>query len=383
MERQTDLMIDYLKTNSEQYKLAVKKQYDFWTMESNDVPPLLLQRKDMPDFAIPIDSYDFSEIQYDDEKMLHFGLINAVLATGDSVPSVRANKGCGIYPNMLGVKSTYFPDKMPWVLEHLTKTQISAMEPDCIEFGDEFKKGLETMSYLAERLKGTGCLVFPLDLQGAVDTAHIVYGDSYFYDLYDDGPFIHHLMNCTVQAIIKGCDAVLRLLDETGNTSLGEMTFVPHYNNLIMPKFKGGIKFSEDTTTLLNPDQIDEFSIPYLEQLAQYYKGGYVHYCGKNKHLYERVMNIPSIHGINFGNPEMHDMEDVLRQCAQTGKVYYGDLSQSLPSKDLNEYFFKCLKASYTGHSFKLLLSYSCSSHEMHTVQKTWDDAVKQVVKGH
>ncbi|HBN85295.1 MAG TPA: hypothetical protein DDZ89_15800, partial [Clostridiales bacterium] len=179
MEKQIKLMIQYLKDNSDQYRTAVKNQVQFWEEKSTDVPPLLLHRKDPPDLGFSPKSFDYAEIQFDDRKMLYAGLTSALLSTGDSVPSIRANKGCGIYPNMLGVKSTYFPDKMPWVQEHLTKAQITAMEPDHIEFGDQFKKGLETMSYLADHLKGTGCLVYPLDLQGAVDTAHLVYGDAY------------------------------------------------------------------------------------------------------------------------------------------------------------------------------------------------------------
>ena len=189
-------------------------------------------------------------------------------------------------------------------------------------------------------------------------------------------------MNITVQALIKGCKAVLDLLDETGNTSLDHLSFIPHYNNLIIPKSKGGLKFSEDTTTLLNPDQIDEFAIPYLEQVSNAFNGGYVHYCGKNNHLYERIMNIPSVCGINFGNPEKHNMEEVLNRCAQTGKVYYGDLSHVGIGKDLFDYFYKCLKASYNGRSFKFLPVYSCYSHEIPDVIKTWKDAAKAVIEG-
>lgn len=381
MEKQIDLMIGFLKNNTEQYHNAVKKQVQFWNEESIDVPPLLLHRKDQPDLGFTPKSFDYYEIQFDDQKMLYSGLTSALMSTGDSVPSVRANKGCGIYPNMLGVKSTYFTDKMPWVQEHLTKEQISAMEPDQIKFGDQFKKGLETMSYLADRLKDTGCLVYPLDLQGVVDTAHLVYGDTYFYDLYDDPPFIHHLMNCTVEAMIKGCDAVLRLMDETGNTKLDHMTFIPHYNDLVIPKSKGGIKFSEDTTTLLNPDQIDEFALPYLQQLADYYGGGYVHFCGTNQHLYKRVMQMSSIYGINLGNPEKHDMEKVLSDCADTGKVYYGDLSHAVSGRDLNDYFTKCLKASYNGHSFKLLLAHTCFSHEIPLLKQTWKKAANAILE--
>lgn len=381
MEKQIDLMIRYLQSNKEQYYAAVKKQVQFWNEETKDIPPLLLHQTDWPDIGFSPLAFNYEEIQYDDQKMLYFGLVSALTSTGDSVPSVRANKGCGIYPNMLGVSSTYFTDKMPWVQEHLSKEQISAIEPDQIEFGDQFKRGLETMAYLADRLKDTGCFVYPLDLQGAVDTAHLVYGDDYFYDLYDDPSFIHHLMNCTVQGMIKGCDAVLQLMDETGNTKLDQMSFIPHYNDLVMSRSKGGIKFSEDTTTLLNPDQIDEFSIPYLKQLLDYYGGGYVHYCGKNNHLYKKVMELSNVYGINFGNPEKHDMEEVLKECAKTGKVYYGGLSSAITGKDLAEYFEKCLRASYNGNYFKLLLAHSCNSRDIPSVKQTWEKVARSIME--
>jgi hypothetical protein len=84
-------------------------------------------------------------------------------------------------------------------------------------------------------------------------------------------------------------------------------------------------------------------------------------------------MKLPYVRGINFGNPDKHDMEYVLRRCAEAGKVYYG----SIPRRDesLEEYFIKYLKASKVGNRSVLLMSYSCKKEEREKVLEAWKHA--------
>ena len=381
MNKYIEKMIEHLADKRDIHKTAIKRQSELWSNYRTDTPPILLHTQEPEDFKGFPKAFDYEEIQFDNEKMLYNGLKSAITTAGDSVPSIRANKGCGIYPSLLSVNSTYFKDKMPWVLRHLSKKQLSVIEPDQIQPSDEFKRGLETMVYMADALKGTDCKLYPLDLQGPIDTAHIVYGDDFFYDLYDDPAFIHHLLNLSTQAIIKGCEQVVSLLESTGNTRSGNFQFIAHYNNLIMPLEKGGIKFSEDTTTLLNPDQIDEYAIPYLQQLLNRFNGGYVHYCGKNNHLYRRVMETDNVYGINFGNPEMHDMKAVLTDCAVCDKIYYGNLNQAFSYDDIYDYFYKCLKYSKNGPISHILLVHSCQLNELESISVAWKTAADNVAR--
>ena len=111
--------------------------------------------------------------------------LGCVIAKNGAVPSVRANMGCGIFPTLFGISQNLYEDKMPWVREHLPKERLQKMGPEDIKLSDEFKAGLEHMAYMAQELKDTGCFVYPMDVQGAFDMAHIVLGDDIFYEIYD------------------------------------------------------------------------------------------------------------------------------------------------------------------------------------------------------
>ena len=130
---------------------------------------------------------------------------------------------------------------------------------------------------------------------------------------------------------------------------------IAHYNELVMPRSKGGIKISEDTTTLLSNDQVDEFAAPYLAKVLDHFGGGYVHYCGKNPHLFDIVMQLPLAYCLNLGNPEKHYMVDILQRCRQSGKVYYGSIPQG-QDETLRQHFQKLLSASRADNRSILLL---------------------------
>ena len=63
---------------------------------------------------------------------------------------------------------------------------------------------------------------------------------------------------------------------------------------------------------------------PYTERLLDHFGGGYIHYCGNNQHLLEMMPTFRKSIGLNFGNPERHDPELVLKSLAKAGKSYYG-----------------------------------------------------------
>ena len=100
-----------------------------------------------------------------------------------------------------------------------------------------------------------------------------------------------------------------------------------------------------------------------------------MHYCGVNPHLFAEVLDIPKVYGINFGNPEKHDMFSVLRECAKKGVVYYG----GIPGSD--DWAFKdLLRASRRPDgSGILLLSMSCGMPETDMILAQWARAVGSI----
>jgi hypothetical protein len=340
-----------------EYAAAADDQCAVWEGRKPKKQPLLLHCAPPPSSAMQ--RFTTREIHFDKDKMLISqmqGMVSAALGNMQSVPSVRANMGCGIFPSLFpGILQELFDDeRMPWVIKHLDKETIAKLKPEDIKLTDEFKLGLEHMVYLAEKIQGAGAYVYPMDLQNPVDTAHLVYGDNFFYDLYDDPPFINHLLELSCTAIELGITECLKAIP-------GSEKIITHYNELAMPRSGGGFKFSEDTSTLLSPDHIAEFTVPGLKRLLEYTGGGYVHFCGYNVRLLEICLNTDKIRGVNFGNPEMYDMEDVLSRLAKAGKVYYG----SIPMKKDEDYktcFSRLCKAATDSNGCCRLLPSMASS---------------------
>lgn len=346
---------------------AASRQLSFWAGKSAE-PPLLLSIADELPEQRRLPLYDLAEIHCDSEKMFVRGLREALavaLADGDGVPSMRANMGCGIFATMFGLKQTVFPDKMPWLTEHLTKKQLLVMMPGDLVQTAEYKNGLEHMRLMKQLLEGTGVEVYPMDLQGPVDLAHLVYGDAFFYDLYDDPEFISHLLQLATACIIRGmCDCleILRPVD-----------FVAHYNGLVLPAAQP-CKISEDTSTLLNKQHINEYSAPCVNQVLAHFGGGYIHYCGRNPHLLEATRHIGPALALNLGNPEMHDMNAVLAGLARDGRVYYGRTDE--------EHLSAWVHSATCNGRVHLVAEVACEKGRQQAVAEHHRASVRQALKG-
>jgi hypothetical protein len=93
-----------------------------------------------------------------------------------------------------------------------------------------------------------------------------------------------------------------------------------------------------------------------------------------NPNLFESIISLPEVKAINFGNPDMHDMEYVLKRCAENEKIYYGSIPKN-QDETLRDYFSKYLAASKTENKSILLLTYSCTANEEETVMNEWRHA--------
>ena len=351
------------------YDQRVQSQLDVWEDRLTETQPLLL-RCDLPlDMADRFPGFHSGETHSDKVKMLLDGMksmLYSSLTGAQAVPSIRANMGCGIIPSLFpGIVPTLFDDgKMPWITTHLSRDEIRRLKEKDIVLTDEFKLGLEHMVYITEHIKGTGAYVFPLDIQGPFDVAHLVYGDSIFYDLYDDPELMHHLLDLSCYAIELGFLECLKIMPDSDKV-------IAHYNELILPRSCGGIKLSEDTSTIISPEHIDEFVIPYTKRVLDFAGGGYIHYCGRNDHLFDSFLGLEKVRGINFGNPDMHDMEEILQRISQKGKVYYGYVTK-FEGENISDYFSRVRKAATVDGKCRLLLSYNASYDEKDKIIAAW-----------
>lgn len=319
-------LLPRLRERADKHERSAQKQLRQWAGEKG-VCNFLLELNDLPELNL-LPRYNFEEIHYDVEKMFVRelrGTLGTALADGDAVPSVRANVGCGAICTLLGgLKQTFYPDKMPWLLKHLSEEELLGLSIESIQESDEFKMGMEQMRYMKKMLEGTGIQVYPIDLQGPIDLAHLFMGDEFFYALYDDPDLVHHVLRLSVACATYAMEKCFEIIQPKD--------YVCHYGSLVLPADKP-LKVSEDTSTLLCEAHLKEFMQPYTEQILAHFGGGYIHYCGDNKHLYNLVPHVKNNIGMNFGNPERHDPKDILPKLGALGKCYFGHFPGYSPAE--------------------------------------------------
>jgi len=273
-------------------------------------------------------------------------------ADGDDTPSIRANTGAGTIATPFGVTYEIFTDKMPWVTEHVSLDDLDDFDADTAPLGEVMELVMERSAYLAQKLAGSGITPFCYDSQGPFDAAHLVIGDDIFLAMYDEPDRVHNLLDQCTRMIIR----TTRLYKET----VGEPMTGGRHSSFTM---RGGIRVCEDTSTLLCREHIDEFVVPYTRRLLQAFGGGWVHYCGKNDHLYRVVMDdIPEYYAVNFGNPDWHDLPVVIDECIAKSKTYIGSLPRE-PGEDTRAYFQRVL--GYTHGSGRGLIFMSELGEDM------------------
>jgi hypothetical protein len=338
MRLKLDYVLELLQPDYERIELGKRRQSAIWRREEPDYTPIIPPPVRVPE-KDTFPSYNLKEQFYDKEKMLiaHlWDLVARARTPGDGQLSMRANLGTGFVPTIFGLNQLIFEDKMPWLKEHLSKDVILFLSVE--EFTEEKVKNLglvpialEYISYFKEKLDGKAH-VYLSDTQGPLDIAHLVFGDTLFTEIYDDPEFVHHLLKLSTQAYIS----VSKVLKD----AVGEELNSGYHGAIYMEN--GGVRCCEDTTTLLSPRTFDEFIAPYISSALRPFGGGWVHFCGRGHQFLEKLLSIPEVKGINFGNPEMYDYYSIMNLILDKGKFYVGGFPR-FQEETLKDYFERIL----------------------------------------
>lgn len=302
-------------------ELAKQRQARFWKGEPNDTPPIVCPGALTPEQqAIPDPNFKQA---FDDIDMMIFGQVRAACTMAnsgsDGVPSVRGNYGTGVLLACLGLEQDVFPDKMPWLKQHLTREQVAKLTPDDIKIQGTFARGLEFMQRIKE-LFSDALPAYCMDTQGPFDLAHLMLGDDIFYLFHDDPPLGEHVMNMALELGIKTHEWMKQINGEAPDQFY-------HGNALYAENI--GIRICEDTSAIVGPDMIQNICIPAAQKLARYFGSAWVHYCGRNDHLTQAICSAPELVGINFGHIPGHEQDHPFEQdmqiCRDTGTKYFGN----------------------------------------------------------
>jgi hypothetical protein len=295
-------------------------------------------------FAAPVPELDglhapnSVEIQADPAAMLLDQVRSAVRfarAGSDAQVTVRPNVGTPFVATLFGLESRTVEGSLPWLKEHLSKEEILDFEPPAdLAAAPAMRRVFDLIAYYREQLDGRA-RVFLADTQGPFDVAHLIRGEEIFLDLYDDPEFVDHLMGLATRMYVE---ATRLMREATGEAELGDAGY-----HMQVYMGRGTARSCEDTTTLLAPGQVETVAAPRTEEALRAVGEGWVHYCGSNPACERVFIEMEPVRGLNFGNPEMHDLPAVISRLAERGKVYLGRVPRG-PGEELGDYFRRVLE---------------------------------------
>ena len=253
----------------------------------------------------------------------------------DGIPTVRPNLGVVFVPTMFGQSCKVQPEQMPWPGKPLSREQIRAGRDVAVYQTELMRLAEEFYDIHAERGRDEGIYAYHADTQGVFDVAHLVYGDSIFYDLADpeERDWMDELMAAAGDVYVRASQYVKGLIGERTESMIhGHGTCVGAY----FPT--AGVRMSEDTPTLLSPETIERVVLPAIEKAAGPFGGGvFIHYCGLHKRFFEQLCHMECVRAIDLGNPEMYDTRWLMERCAETGTVLHSRLA-ALDGEDWRDY---------------------------------------------
>jgi len=277
--------------------------------------------------------YPYQEAFNDPEKMMYNELVKTVWGNSiynsiqmkDYFPlQIRSNHGVGIVASLFGMKTRILNDSLPCVVPIQDKNEIKKIVKRGIP---DFKTGLGQRVFNAhqfyhEKLKkypkcARGIKITHPDMQGPFDIAHQIIGSEIFLMLYDRRDLIHELLELITQTYIqyrKFIEDNYHLNDKADEDMIyihGDICY-------------GKVVIKDDTPQVsLSPKMYEEFGSKYNKKIFDEFKGTY-HCCGKiNDHIYKILDKYKNVKGINYGNPELHDIKDLYKKNKGEKRAIY------------------------------------------------------------
>ena len=161
---------------------------------------------------------------------------------------------------------------------------------------------------------------------GPISQADAILGAAIWEMLYDAPDKMHSLLDKITDAIIE----FRRLCKEAAGGGTDSYIGPLH---LPFDCAKAG----EDSLVMISPKMYAEFFLPRVAKLFQAFDGGYYHSCGFYPDHLPLICDTPGVKILNFGEPHLWDLEEVVGQIHQAGKLYHGGWSR-LPGEPIEDY---------------------------------------------
>ncbi len=315
----------------------IEAQKRFWDGQGPSLILIPPAQTELYDTAGYVEKFNNPERMWESE----IGRAKAVLNwPTDGIPTVRPNLGVVFIPAMAGQDFQLVDGQMPWPGPPLSRDKIRAIHDIDIARTDIMKLAKDFYSIHHERGEHTA-FAYLADTQGVFDIAHILYGDETFIDLADPSQqdWIHELMDIC-------CNLYSRASWHLKSIVGGSIQSMVHGHGTEQGVYfpNAGVRYCEDTATLLSPRMIEETVMPAAMRTIHPFDGAFVHFCGKHQSLYEQFCRSPLVKAIDLGNTELYDLHWLLERCAETSTVYHSRVAEK-EDEDWRSYITRIAEA--------------------------------------
>ena len=313
-------MLDYLEKNIDEKHCeeTEKRQLDAIYFKPNVILPLAIMVKPQEEL-LPRD-----EAFYNPEIMLHNellesepdlgNLINSVDIKDDYPLHIRCFHGIAMNHSVLGGEYRVDKTNQPWCLpldislseyrrkweDKLIKVSENRVVKTVVESYEYFKYRLSDYPKCSKYIRLT-----PPNFNSPFSTAQSFIGNDLFMEMYDNPDNVHWLMKRVTDLYLETFKLFKPLMNNY--TADGKSIYI-HGN--IWPCET--ILKNDTAVAMLSEEHYKTFSRPYDEIIARELGSVCLHYCGKTQPFHNEIIKIPEMTSINFGNPEMQDIETVI-----------------------------------------------------------------------
>ena len=286
--------------------------------EPVDRPPLVIACEEHP---LGLKPFGHNEVYDDPDKMLFNMLLTRVypcLDFEDDGPlAIRADMGTVVVASILGCRWRLTEDMPPWVdpVRELRQVEriVEAGVPDVTTGWGA--RVLETMRFYREKLadyprcRRAVQIAMP-DAQGPFDTAEMICGSNIFYHLHDEPELIGRLFALVGRTMV----AYAKRTKELAIDRLSPGLTCQH--GYMIP---GEILIRDDSIINISREMYETIVRPHDEYVLAEMGTGSIHFCGNGQHQIDALLEIGPLRGLDLGQPEMMDVEEIYRKCAVRG----------------------------------------------------------------
>ena len=251
------------------------------------------------------------------ELLVGFTSLYHALERRDDTPYViRANLGTGIIASMFGAAIEVLDDNPPWARPLGDEAALRRLIDEPLP---EVDAGLGRQMFAHYTFFRDVLEEYPLcraafeitlpDLQGPFDAAEILWGSGIYVELRRQPDLVGRLLTKVTEQIMR----VARALDPFVNDSLMPLGNFQHATAV-----RGRILLRNDSIVLVSPRTYAALLRPFDARIAAEL-GAAIHFCGDGTHQIDNVLEIDGLQGLDFGQPEMMDIDDIYRRTRACG----------------------------------------------------------------